>query len=57
MYVVTYAHDPRTGDGFVYLPGRGEDGYWLNASSILRPSGRWHRAAPRWSRAVNAQIP
>ena len=46
MYVVHYVVDPRTNEGFVYLPGRGEDGYRLNIGTILRDNddGRWHRA-------------
>jgi len=53
-YVVRYVHDPRTARGFVYLPGRGEGGYAMNAGSMLRDGqdGRWHRADPRWSDAL-----
>ena len=53
-YVVRYVHDPRTARGFVYLPGRGEGGYAMNARSMLRDGqdGRWHRADPRWSDAL-----
>src|SRR5262245_47564275 len=36
MYGVTYVHDDATGEGFVYLPGRGEDGYRLNVGTIIR---------------------
>lgn len=36
MYVVQYAWDPITGDGLVYLPGRGEEWYSLNVSTIFR---------------------
>jgi len=54
MYVVTYARNTATGESFVYLPGRGEEYYWLNVSTILRGhEGRWHRAVPKWADAVN----
>lgn len=54
MYAVRYVHDPRSGRGFVYLPGRGEDGYAMNVGSIARDGqdGRWHRADPKWSDAI-----
>ena len=58
MYVVHYARDPQSGEGFVYLPGPGQEWYRLNASTILRSGdGRWHRAAVPWSRAINARLP
>jgi len=60
MYVVRYVRDPSMpGGGFVYLPGRGEEYYSLNVSTILRPEqdGRWHRARADWSRAINSALP
>jgi hypothetical protein len=58
LYVVTYAHDPASGDSFVYLPGRGEEHYALNASTILREGqdGGWHRAVPAWAEALNLRL-
>jgi hypothetical protein len=59
MYVVVYVEDPAAPDGgYLYLPGRGEDGYRLNVRTILRENqdGRWHRAEARWSRAINAAL-
>jgi hypothetical protein len=58
-YVVWYVHDPRTKRGFVYLPGRGEDGYSMNAQSMSRDGqdGRWHSAAVEWSEAVAKKLP
>jgi hypothetical protein len=58
-YVVVYAADPRTGEGFIYLPGRGDDGYGLNARTILRDGhdGRWHRASRQWAAVLNAYLP
>jgi hypothetical protein len=57
MYVVTYVHDPDSGNGFIYLPGRGEEHFWLNASTMLRGGdGRWHRAVPTWAGALNRSL-
>lgn len=58
VYVVYYSVDPQTGKGFVYLPGRGEEWYTLNASTILRPGqdGKWHHASDRWSMAISAGL-
>ena len=53
-YVVTYVRDPRTGRGFVYLPGRGEEGYAMNVGAMERDrqDGRWHIAEADWSDAI-----
>ena len=58
-YVVIYAKNPRTGEGFVYLPAPGEDSYALNASTILRDGleGNWVRASTPWAKAVNTYLP
>jgi hypothetical protein len=58
MYAVRYVRDPRSNRGFVYLPGRGEEGYALNASAMLRDGqdGRWHYASQEWSDAVARTI-
>jgi hypothetical protein len=58
MYVVYYVRDPRSREGFVYLPGRGEDGYSLNVRTILRDGqdGRWHNASAEWSDAIVAAL-
>ena len=54
MYVVTYVRDPQSGSGFIYLPGRGEDGWRTNVSTILRDGqdGRWHHADREWSESL-----
>ena len=59
MYVVTFVHDPKSGRGFVYLPGRGEDGWKMNVSTILREGqdGHWHHAEREWSYAIAAVLP
>lgn len=59
MYVVKYARDPFTGQGFVYLPGRQDTWGEVNRHTIGRDGqdGRWHRAERRWSDAVAAALP
>jgi hypothetical protein len=58
MYAVRYVVDPQTRAGFVYLPGRGEEGYRLNVSTILRETddGRWHHAPAAWSQAISSRL-
>ena len=58
-YVMHYALDPATGEGFLYLPGPREDGYRLNCNLIIRDGsdGRWHRADPTWAGLLNAYLP
>lgn len=58
-YVMLYALDPATGQGFLYLPGRGEDGYRLNTNLIIRDGhdGRWHQADPTWAGLLNGYLP
>ena len=47
IYVVFYEYDPATGHGYVYLPGRTEEWYRLNVSTILHGvEGKWF---PAWS--------
>ena len=49
-YVVTYAYDPATGAGYVYLPGRSEKHYATNTYLIYRGvEGRWFRATRDWN--------
>ena len=57
-YVVRYGVDG-TGQAFIYLPGRGEDGYQRNVSTILRTGqdGHWHRASAEWSEAIQPYLP
>ena len=67
-YAITYARNLATGDGFVYLPGRGEADYRLNIGTILRDGsgspgmqdardGQWQHAEPAWAAALNAHLP
>jgi hypothetical protein len=57
-YVVQYCLDA-TGEGYVYLPGRGEPSHRRNISTILREDqdGQWHRASHEWSAAIRAYLP
>jgi hypothetical protein len=57
-YVVVYVRDPDSLAGFVYLPGRGEEWYRLNVSTILRDGqdGRSHRAADVWNQAITSRL-
>ena len=36
VYVVSYEYDPSTRHGYVYLPGKGDQWWRLNVSSIFR---------------------
>ena len=48
-YVVLYEHDPATGLGYVYLPGRADEHFALNVRSIhRRVEGHWLRANEAW---------
>jgi hypothetical protein len=57
VYVVSYAYDPATRRGYVYIPGR-EDKWWqLNVSSILRGvEGNWFSAWSVWERVADPLI-
>lgn len=51
-YVVSYAVDPATGQGYVYLPGRADEPYRLNTKAIYREcEGNWFRATAQWQSA------
>jgi hypothetical protein len=46
-YVVSYAVDPATGQGYVYLPGKSDEPYRLNTKSIYREcEGNWFGRTP-----------
>ena len=55
----TLSHNPITNEGFVYLPGRGEEWYPLNVSTIFHDgqNGKWHHALANWSKAIVAALP
>ena len=51
-YVVSYAVDPVTGRGYVYLPGKSDEPYRLNTKAIYRGrEGNWFRASAAWQAA------
>jgi hypothetical protein len=58
-YVLIYAKDPVRDSGFIYLPGRGDDGYRVNIGTIIRDrqDGQWMSASPGWARALNKLLP
>jgi len=53
-YFVLYEHDPLSGRGFVYLPGRSDEYYGSNVRAIFRHGleGHWFHASARWQAAV-----
>jgi hypothetical protein len=49
VYVVSYEYDPSTRHGYVYLPGKGDQWWGLNVSSICRGiEGSWFSAWSEW---------
>ena len=49
VYVVFYEFDPATEHGYIYLPSRADESYWLNVGTIARGvEGRWFRAWGAW---------
>ena len=58
-YAVLVAHEARTGALWLYLPGRGDAGYRLNAGTILRDGqdGHWHRPSPAWASLLMTYLP
>jgi hypothetical protein len=58
-YVVMYSKNRWTGEGYIYLPGPGDDWYRRNIGTILRDGqdGKWHRASPAWGEAINLRLP
>ena len=59
MYTVSLARDAGPGGLWLYLPGRGDAGYTLNAGTILRDTkdGRWHRPPAAWAAALANYLP
>jgi hypothetical protein len=48
-YVVFYEYDPVIQRGYIYLPGRTDEWYRLNVSTIFRGiEGKWFRAWSVW---------
>jgi hypothetical protein len=58
VYVVLYEHEPASGRGFVYLPGRSEHYYGRNVRTILHGlEGHWFYASEAWHNAVTPLLP
>jgi hypothetical protein len=59
MYTVQLARDARSGELLLYLPGRGDAGYALNVTTMLRDTddGRWHRPSSTWASSVERYLP
>jgi hypothetical protein len=61
-YVVTYAFDPATKQGYIYLPGGNDDGYYINTGSLSRSvvdpdvEGNWFRAWIAWDKVATPLI-
>jgi hypothetical protein len=55
IYVVFYEYDPAKEHGYVYLPGRDEEWYRLNVSTIFHGvEGKWFPAWSAWERVARA---
>ena len=54
--VIYYSPNP-SGQGFIYLPGKGT-GWYLNAGTIIRQGrdGKWSYASPAWEALIKAAI-
>jgi hypothetical protein len=49
VYVLFYEYDPATDHGYVYLPGRADEWYRLNVSTIIHGvEGNWFRSSIAW---------
>lgn len=56
-YVVRYAFDPATNQGYVYIPGKQDPEYRDNVFLILRRvEGKWFHAWTDWEKLANPLI-
>jgi hypothetical protein len=56
-YIVSYAVDPLSGQGYVYLPGKSDEPYRLNTRAIHRGrEGTWFRANAAWQTAFRSVV-
>jgi len=56
-YAVSYVLDPATGHGYIYLPGRGDERYRLNTSSIYHGvEGNWFHASESWDALMRSRL-
>ena len=57
IYIVSYAFDPLTGQGYVYLPGKNDKNYRLNVHTIIRGvEGKWFHSWTKWDTVVQQLI-
>jgi hypothetical protein len=57
VYVVSYAFDPLTDQGYVYLPVRNDKNYRLNVHTIIRGvEGKWFHSWTKWDAVVQQLI-
>ena len=57
IYVVSYEYDPEKQHGYVYFPGRTEEWYRLNVTTILHGvEGNWFRAWSAWDSTAKSLI-
>jgi len=56
-YVVLYAFNPSTSQGYVYIPGKADEWYRTNISIIIRHvEGTWFRTRMRWEQVARPLI-
>lgn len=56
-YVFTYGFDRSTAGGYIHLPGKDDDGYRRNVSSIIHGvEGNWFHSSARWEDLVRPLI-
>lgn len=56
-YVVFYEYTPSIEQGYVYLPGKSEEWYRRNVSTIFRGvEGSWFRASRKWEEIARPLI-
>lgn len=58
IYSVRYVPGRDGAPGYVYLPGRDDDRYSINISTIIREGddGKWHQASPAWDALMKRLI-
>jgi hypothetical protein len=59
VYAVSYAFDDATGQGYVYLPGKGDTSYLLNAATMHHGhglEGHWFYATQEWDAFAKAVV-
>jgi hypothetical protein len=57
IYVVFYEYDPSTEPGYIYLPGKSEEFFGLNVSTISHGvEGNWFRAWSVWENVARPLI-